>query len=102
LQNNEGRILQERGQEFGATTGRVRRCGWFDAVSARSSLWHNGVTSLALTKLDVLDTLPSLSLCTAYRYRGEVLKDMPSDLTVLQEAEPIYEELPAGRHRPRG
>ena len=94
LNSDAGKILQERGQEFGATTGRVRRCGWFDAVSARSSLWHNGVTSLALTKLDVLDALPSLSLCTGYRYRGEVLKEMPSDLTILREAEPIYEELP--------
>lgn len=94
LNDEAGNILQVRGQEFGATTGRVRRCGWFDAVSARSSLWHNGVSSLALTKLDVLDALPSLSLCTGYRYRGEVLKDMPSDLTILQEAEPIYEELP--------
>ncbi|MCY4515593.1 MAG: adenylosuccinate synthase, partial [Candidatus Tectomicrobia bacterium] len=89
LNNDAGKVLQERGQEFGATTGRVRRCGWFDAVSARSSLWHNGVSSLALTKLDVLDALPSLSLCTGYRYRGEVLKDMPSDLTILEEAEPV-------------
>ena len=94
LADGAGKVLQERGQEFGATTGRERRCGWFDAVSARSSLWHNGVSSLALTKLDVLDTLPSLSLCTAYRYRGEILKDMPSDVTVLQEAEPVYEEMP--------
>ena len=94
LEDGAGKVLQERGQEFGATTGRERRCGWFDAVSARSSLWHNGVSSLALTKLDVLDTLPSLSLCTAYRYRGEILKDMPSDVTVLQEAEPVYEEMP--------
>ena len=94
LNDEAGKILQERGQEFGATTGRVRRCGWFDAVSARSSLWHNGVSSLALTKLDVLDALPSLSLCTGYRYRGKVLNDMPSDLTILQEAQPVYEELP--------
>ena len=94
LNDGAGKVLQERGHEFGATTGRVRRCGWFDAVSARSSLWHNGVSSLALTKLDVLDALPSLSLCTGYRYRGEVLKDMPSDLTILREAEPVYEELP--------
>ena len=94
LEDGTGKVLQERGQEFGATTGRERRCGWFDAVSARSSLWHNGVSSLALTKLDVLDTLPSLSLCTAYRYRGEILKDMPSDAAVLQEAEPVYEEMP--------
>ena len=94
LTDGAGKVLQERGHEFGATTGRVRRCGWFDAVSARASLWHNGVSSLALTKLDVLDALPSLFLCTAYRHGGKVLTDMPSDLTVLQEAEPVYEEMP--------
>lgn len=94
LHDSAGRLIQERGQEFGATTGRERRCGWFDAVSVRYSLWHSGVTSLALTKLDVLDPFPSLSLCTGYRYKGEILHDMPSDLTILQQVEPVYEELP--------
>ena len=94
LHDSTGRLLQERGQEFGATTGRERRCGWFDAVSVRYSLWHSGVTSLALTKLDVLDPLPTLSICTGYRYKGEVLHDMPSDVGILQQVEPVYEELP--------
>lgn len=94
LHESTGRLLQERGKEFGATTGRERRCGWFDAVSVRYSLWHSGVTSLALTKLDVLDPLPTLSLCTGYRYKGDVLRDMPSDVTILQQVEPVYEELP--------
>jgi adenylosuccinate synthase len=94
LYSETGHLLQERGQEFGATTGRVRRCGWFDAVSARYSVWHNGVTSLALTKLDVLDHLPSLALCTGYRYKGDILRDMPSEMRVLEQVEPYYEELP--------
>jgi len=94
IHDDAGQLIQERGQEFGATTGRVRRCGWFDAVSLRYSLWHSGVTSLALTKLDILDPLPGLSLCTGYRYKGDVLREMPSDAAVLQQVEPVYEELP--------
>jgi adenylosuccinate synthase len=94
LHDETGRLLQEHGQEFGATTGRKRRCGWFDAVSARYSVWHNGVTSLALTKLDVLDHLPQLAICTGYRYAGEVLREMPSEMRVLSQVEPVYEELP--------
>ncbi len=92
LHDETGRLLQERGLEFGATTGRERRCGWFDVVSARYSVWHNGVTSLALTKLDVLDHLPQLALCTGYRYKGDILRDMPSELRVLEQVEPHYEE----------
>jgi adenylosuccinate synthase len=94
LHSDTGRLLQEYGQEFGATTGRIRRCGWFDAVSARYSVWHNGVTSLALTKLDVLDRLPQLALCTGYRYKGDILRDMPSETHVLEQVDPVYEELP--------
>jgi adenylosuccinate synthase len=94
LHSDTGRLLQEYGQEFGATTGRIRRCGWFDAVSARYSVWHNGVTSLALTKLDVLDRFPQLALCTGYRYKGDILRDMPSETHVLEQVDPVYEELP--------
>ena len=94
LHDDAGQLMQERGQEFGATTGRMRRCGWFDAVSLRYSLWHSGVTSLALTKLDVLDPLPHLALCTGYRYKGDILHEMPSDAAVLQQVEPVYEEVP--------
>ena len=92
LHDATGQLIQQRGQEFGATTGRERRCGWFDAVSLRYSLWHSGVTSLALTKLDVLDPLPQIALCTGYRYKGDILREMPSDAAVLQQVEPVYEE----------
>jgi adenylosuccinate synthase len=102
LHSDTGRLLQEYGQEFGATTGRIRRCGWFDAVSARYSMWHNGVTSLALTKLDVLDRLPQLALCTGYRYKGDILHDMPSETHVLEQVEPVYEELPGWQQSTAG
>lgn len=94
LRDDTGLLIQQRGQEYGATTGRTRRCGWFDAVSLRYSIWHSGVTSLALTKLDVFDPLPELSLCTGYRYKGEILHEMPSDAAVLQQVEPVYDTLP--------
>lgn len=102
LHDATGCLIQERGQEFGATTGRSRRCGWFDALSLRYSLWHSGVTSLALTKLDVLDPLPRLALCAGYRYQGEILREMPSDAVVLQQVEPVYEELPGWQQRTAG
>lgn len=102
LHDDVGRLLQERGNEFGATTGRARRCGWFDAVSVRDSLWHSGVTSMALMKLDVLDPLPSLTLCTGYRYKGETLRHMPEDMTVLQQVEPLYEDMPGWQQNTAG
>jgi adenylosuccinate synthase len=102
LHDATGRLIQERGKEFGATTGRERRCGWFDAVSARYSVWHNGITSLALTKLDVLDTLPRLALCTGYRYKDDILRDMPSEMRVLEQVEPVYEELPGWQQNTAG
>lgn len=86
--------VRELGGEFGATTGRPRRCGWFDAVVVRYAARVNGLTGLAVTKLDVLDTLPELKIATAYRAGGEVLEDFPADLGLLEAAEPIYETLP--------
>jgi adenylosuccinate synthase len=83
-----------RGREYGVTTGRPRRCGWFDAVIARYSCRVNGVTGLAIMKLDVLDNLDTIKICTAYKYRGEVITEFPSSLRKLAECEPIYETLP--------
>lgn len=91
LEDEDGEHLRRRGNEFGTTTGRPRRCGWFDAVLGRYSTLINGVDVLALTKLDVLDELDEIQICTAYRYRGELLRDFPSDLEVLSECEPVYE-----------
>jgi adenylosuccinate synthase len=86
--------IREKGAEFGASTGRPRRCGWFDAVVVRYSARVNGLDSLGLTKLDVLDELPEILLCTGYRYGGETITEFPSDLSVLEGCEPIYERLP--------
>ena len=89
-----GNRLRESGQEFGAVTGRPRRCGWYDAVAVRYAVRVNGLTALALTKLDVLDGLPELQVCTSYRCRGTVLTEMPGDLAQLAACEPVYETLP--------
>ena len=86
--------LRELGGEFGATTGRPRRCGWFDAVLARYAARVNGLTGLAVTKLDVLDTLPEISIATAYRTPAGEVHEFPADTWQLGQAEPIYETLP--------
>jgi adenylosuccinate synthase len=93
LTDEVGCGLQERGKEFGATTGRPRRCGWFDGVLVRHASRVNGLTSLTVTKLDVLDGCKVLKLCRGYRYNGKVYRDMPSDLEVLEGCEPVYETL---------
>jgi adenylosuccinate synthase len=89
-----GNRLRESGQEFGAVTGRPRRCGWYDAVAVRYAVRVNGLDALALTKLDVLDGLPELQVCTAYRCRGATLTEMPGDVAQLSSCEPVYETLP--------
>ena len=94
LTDETGAWLREKGQEFGAVTGRPRRCGWFDAVVVRDSVRINGITGVALTKLDVLGGLPRVKVCVGYRYRGERVDLVPSSLKVLAHCEPVYEELP--------
>jgi len=89
-----GNRLRESGQEFGAVTGRPRRCGWYDGVAVRYAVRVNGLSALALTKLDVLDGLPELQVCTSYRCRGAVLTEMPGDIAQLAACEPLYETLP--------
>ncbi|HEX8318986.1 adenylosuccinate synthase [Longimicrobium sp.] len=86
--------VRELGGEYGATTGRPRRCGWFDAVVVRYAARVNGLTGLAVTKLDVLDTLPELKIAISYRAEGQELDDFPGDLGLLEAAEPVYETLP--------
>jgi adenylosuccinate synthase len=86
--------LRESGQEYGASTGRPRRCGWFDAVVVRYSARINGLDALALTKLDVLDGLPEVLLCTGYRTPSGVVTEFPADLRTLAAAEPVYETMP--------
>jgi adenylosuccinate synthase len=97
-----GDRLRESGQEYGASTGRPRRCGWYDAVAARFSARVSGIDALALTKLDVLDGLESIGLCTGYRCDGRVLHDFPADLKLLAGSEPIYEQMPGWTEPTRG
>lgn len=94
LKDAVGGGLQERGKEFGATTGRPRRCGWLDAVLLRYATQVNGLSSLAVTKLDVLDGCKEVKICTGYRYGGKLYRDMPADLQALTDCEPVYEVLP--------
>ncbi len=86
--------IRSKGHEFGATTGRPRRCGWFDAVLARYSVAINGATQLAIMKLDVLDELEEIEIATAYRYKGKIYKDYSHDLDILAHAKPVYEKWP--------
>jgi len=86
--------VRELGGEYGATTGRPRRCGWFDAVVVRYAARVNGLTGLAVTKMDVLDTLDELNIAVSYRAEGQELDDFPGDLGLLAAAEPVYETLP--------
>jgi len=89
-----GELIRERGFEFGTTTGRPRRCGWYDAVIARYAARVNGLTYLAITKLDVLSGLETLKICTGYRYKGEIIKEFPASLKFLAQCEPVYQEFP--------
>jgi adenylosuccinate synthase len=85
--------IRTRGKEFGATTGRPRRCGWFDAVVARHSVWVNGCDAIALTKLDVLDQMPKIQICVGYKVDGKIIDEFPSDISKLSRVEPVYEAL---------
>ncbi|MDX2502258.1 MAG: adenylosuccinate synthase [Deltaproteobacteria bacterium] len=89
-----GDQIQKTGAEFGATTGRRRRCGWLDTVILKNSVRLNGLTGLAITKLDVLDGLDSVKICTGYEYKGEIISDFPASLDVLADCKPVYETLP--------
>ncbi len=91
LDDEIGRGLGERGHEFGTVTGRPRRCGWFDAVLVRQAIRVSGIDGIALTKLDVLDGMERLAVCTGYRYRGDVVQRLPAAMTGQAEVEPIYE-----------
>jgi adenylosuccinate synthase len=86
--------VRKLGNEFGATTGRPRRCGWFDALVVKYATRVNGLSDLAVTKLDVLDTLPELKICTGYEIDGDVHEDFPSDLLALEKVVPRYETFP--------
>jgi len=97
LKDEVGELIREKGHEYGATTGRPRRCGWFDAVAGSFSVQINGCDDIALTHLDIFDGFPSIKICTAYQLNGETLNSFPSDATILGKCQPVYEELPGWR-----
>lgn len=94
LLDDTGEQLRQTGGEFGATTGRPRRCGWFDAMVIRYSVRVNGLTGIALTKLDVLSDFDVIKVCVGYTYEGKRLENLPSGLDVFEKCQPVYEELP--------
>jgi len=94
MNDADGKHMAEKGQEFGSTTGRPRRTGWFDAVVVRHAVRIGGVTGLAVTKLDVLDGLSGIKLCVAYDCRGKRLQSIPADAAMLDDCTPVYETLP--------
>lgn len=86
-----GDKIQKTGSEFGATTGRKRRCGWMDMVVLRNAARLNSLTGLAITKLDVLDDLDEIKICTGYEYKGTLISDFPPEIKILEECTPVYE-----------
>lgn len=102
LHDATGQRLGERGHEFGTVTGRQRRCGWFDAVMVRQAIITGGITGIALTKLDVLDGLPELKICTGYKLDGKLLRHLPSGASPQAQVQPIYETMEGWQGSTRG
>jgi len=97
-----GDKIQKTGSEFGATTGRKRRCGWLDMVVLRNAVRLNSLTGFAITKLDVLDDLDEIKICTGYEYNGNLIKDFPPEIKILQECTPFYESHPGWKQDTSG
>ncbi|HXX56631.1 MAG TPA: adenylosuccinate synthase [Thermodesulfovibrionales bacterium] len=102
LNNAIGEGLRKRGGEFGATTGRPRRCGWLDFVGLRHASRINGLTGIALTKLDILDGLDKIAVCVAYKHGNALYQDFPKEFSVLEESEPVYEEMEGWKEHTTG
>ncbi len=102
LKDKTGEYLRNKGQEYGATTGRPRRCGWFDAVAVRHSVRINGIKDLALTKLDVLDGVDPIYICIGYKYKGKILKEFPASIEILNNCKPIYKKYPGWKKKTYG
>ncbi|MPL58653.1 Adenylosuccinate synthetase [bioreactor metagenome] len=94
LLDETGDHIREAGHEYGTTTGRPRRCGWLDACIVRYAGYVSGIDYMAITRLDILDKLKTLKICVGYKYKGELLNDFPASLKVMEQVEPIYEEMP--------
>ncbi|MCH8329169.1 MAG: adenylosuccinate synthetase [Nanoarchaeota archaeon] len=93
LNDSVGKQIQKTGKEFGATTGRPRRCGWFDALMCKYSIMVNGLDAIVLTKLDVLSGFEEIKICVGYKYKNKIIKNFTTNIEILENCEPIYEEL---------
>jgi len=102
LFDKTGEYLREKGGEYGATTGRPRRCGWFDAVVVRHSVRVSGIDHLILTKLDCMEDMDKIKICVAYKYKGKIYKEFPASRTIQSGAKPIYEEMPGFHGKVKG
>ena len=94
LDDAYGERLREAGHEFGSTTGRPRRCGWFDALVVKYAVRVNGLSGIALTKLDVLSGFDTIKICTGYEYDGQIVDELPASLEMFTKCKPVYEEMP--------
>jgi len=94
LKDEVGDQIREVGREYGTTTGRPRRVGWFDSVVVRHARRVSGITDLSLNSLDVLTGIETLKICVSYKYKGNIINEFPANLNILAECEPVYEELP--------
>ncbi len=99
LKDATGDAIREKGQEYGTTTGRARRCGWFDTVAARLSARINGFNSIVITRIDILDSMPRLKICTGYKINGKTIDNFPASIAMLEKCEPVYEDA-AGWEKP--
>jgi adenylosuccinate synthase len=97
-----GECLRQKGGEYGATTGRPRRCGWLDMVALKYAVRLNGLTGLAITKLDILDGIDRIKICTGYKHNGIIYEEFPKEIEILQNCEPIYEELDGWKEKTSG
>jgi len=102
LRDAIGEKMRAKGGEFGATTGRPRRCGWLDTVILKHSASVNGFSGFVVTKLDILDGLDTIKICTSYHYKGRIYTDMPKDLEVLENCTPVYEEVKGWKENTQG
>ena len=102
LKDETGELIRQKGAEFGATTGRPRRCGWIDIVALKRAVAINGISGLCITKLDILDGMPSLKMCIAYQYRGKRTEYAPLDAAGWDECEPVYLEFPGWQETTAG
>jgi len=102
IKDELGEQIRQKGEEFGATTGRPRRCGWLDLVGLKHSVRINGFTGIAITKLDILDGIDKLKVCVGYKYANTVLEEFPKELEILEKCTPIYEEISGWNESTKG